>query len=141
MDDTHQQENKLFPLKPVWSQDATKHFKYIKLQDHAKLWFLILSSTINFSVDFDCHFMSLTKVNRTDSTTVKGHDYFSSMSRLHILLNKYLSNTPPLKSLEKIPLKQHSGTFDTWSMGFRELFIFKSFCLGILLRGFFDSTT
>lgn len=104
----------------------------MKLQDHAELQFLIPSSTINISLDFDCHFMSFTKVNRTDSTTVKGHGYFSSMSRLHILLNKYLSNTPPLKSLGKIPLRQQSGTFDTWSIGFRELLIFKSFCLETL---------
>lgn len=81
--------------------------------------------------------MSLTKVNKKDSTTVKGNGNLSCMSRVHILLNKYLNNTPPLKSFGKIPLKQQSGTSDTRFLDFRELLPFKSFCLGTLLRVFF----
>lgn len=45
--------------------------------------------------------MRLTKVNKKASNTVKGNGNLSCMSGLDILLNKYLNNTPPLKSLEK----------------------------------------
>lgn len=65
--------------------------------------------------------MSLTKVNNKDSNTVKGNGNLPCMSGLHVLLNKYLNNTPPLKSLGKIPHKQQSGTFDMRCLGFREL--------------------
>lgn len=51
------------------------------------------------------------------------------MSGQHVLLNKHLSNTPPLKSLGKTTLKQQFGTFDMCSLHFRELLPFKSFCL------------
>lgn len=47
------------------------------------------------------------------------------MSGLHFLLNKYLNNTPPLKSLGKTPLEQQSGTFAAYSLHFRELLPFK----------------
>lgn len=100
------------------------------MHDHAGHWFLILLSAINFSIDFDCQCMSLTKLNKKDSNTVKVIRNLSCMSGLPILLNKHLNNTSPLKSLGKIPHKQQSGTFDTCSLDFRELLPFKSFCLG-----------
>lgn len=40
------------------------------------------------------------------------------MSGQHVLLNKHFSNTPPLKSLGKTTLKQHSGISNMCSLHF-----------------------